>query len=113
MEDIRQESAVRALIETYMPFLSVTAGSFGSRLRSLFWFSVTNFVLPGAFSSSSASTANNLTVRTVPLYAVQFVLAITNTHSLTYGVMLFFANFTSVICVAFATSTFPPLFSVQ
>jgi hypothetical protein len=45
-----------------------------------------------------------------PLYVIQIVLALSGTSATAYAFMMFFANFASVICVAFATSTYIPSF---
>jgi hypothetical protein len=45
---IRWKKTVSVLLDACTCLLRPREGSFGSRLRTLFWFSVTNFVLPGA-----------------------------------------------------------------
>jgi hypothetical protein len=51
-----------------------------------------------------------LIVFVAPLYVVQIVLVISGTSATAYAFMMFFANFASVICVAFATSAYLPNF---
>jgi hypothetical protein len=46
-----------------------------------------------------------LTDSIAPLYIIQFAFAVTNNSAITYALLLDIGNFTSAICVAFATST--------
>jgi hypothetical protein len=41
---------------------------------------------------------------TAPLYIIQFAYSIANNSAITYALLLDISNFTSAICIAFATS---------
>jgi hypothetical protein len=88
--------------------VSCSVDSVSRRMRTLFWLATSSFALPSQCTISSDIHLARSNICIAPIFFAQLVLAATAINLNTVHaqeIMQCFANFVSVICVAFATST--------